>query len=224
MPVPPPPASVPVVSAVAGNAKVTLTWTAVPDAPGYSDLSEHHGRVRSVRQSARRTRRGSRTAVSRTTRPISIPWRRGTSVAKARARLPCRPCRSRRRSRRRISPPFPSTKQMTLTWSPSDGATAYNDLSQLDHQSTGERACCDRVAGSRFIDDTVVNGLTYFYRITARNDGGESSERSREVPARLVPAAPLMTAGALGGGRFFCAAPHRRPGSIQALLAVDAEA
>jgi len=36
VPVPPTPASAPVVSALAGNGKVTLTWNRVPDATGYS--------------------------------------------------------------------------------------------------------------------------------------------------------------------------------------------
>src|SRR6185436_20562144 len=36
VPVPLPPASAPVVSIAAGNGKVTLTWAAVPEAPGYA--------------------------------------------------------------------------------------------------------------------------------------------------------------------------------------------
>ena len=64
---------------------------------------------------------------------------------------------------------------------------------------------------------------TYFYRITASNDGGESP-RSSEVPARLGAPAQLMAAGALAAVDFLRRAASSPPGNAQAPLAVDAEA
>ena len=45
-PLPPPPAAAPVVTAVAGNARVTLTWNALPDATSYKIYRSDDRRVR----------------------------------------------------------------------------------------------------------------------------------------------------------------------------------
>jgi hypothetical protein len=105
---------------------------------------------------------------------------------------------------------------MTLSWSPSDGATTYAIYRSTSTNRQASVPVATGVGGSRFIDDTVVHGQTYFYRITPSNDGGESP-RSSEVPARLGAPAQLMAAGALAAVDF-CDAPHQaRPAMLKRL-------
>jgi hypothetical protein len=105
---------------------------------------------------------------------------------------------------------------MTLSWSPSDGATTYAIYRSTSTNRQARVPVATGVGGLRFIDDTVVDGKTYYYRITAINDGGESP-RSSEVPARLGAPAQLMAAGALAAVDF-CDAPHQaRPGVFKRL-------
>ena len=117
----------------------------------------------------------------------------------------------------------PVNKQMTLSWSPSEGATAYTIYRSTIGNRQASVPVATGVGGARFIDSTVVDGETYFYRIIASNNGGESP-RSSEVPARLGAPAQLMAAGALAAVDF-CDAPHQaRREFVQAPVADDAEA
>ena len=91
---------------------------------------------------------------------------------------------------------------LTLTWSPIDGAQAYN----VYRATIGNKQLVPIAVGldtTRFIDTKVINGATYFYKVTASNPGGESG-RSAELAAS--PAPPFTTA-ALSEHEFCGARP-----------------
>jgi fibronectin type 3 domain-containing protein len=226
IPVPPPPKSVPVVSAVAGNGKVTLRWSDVPGASGYSVYRSTTGAFigppigTTTETTFKNGALANDTTYFYTVAALNI----GGEGARA-AAVSAVP----------VAPPLapqnpaavPVSKQMALSWSPSDGATTYAIYRSTSTNRQKSVAVATGVGGSRFIDDTVVEGETYFYRITASNDGGESP-RSSEVPARLGAPAQLMAAGALAAVDF-CNAPHQaRPGMFkrlwQTMLRRDREA
>ena len=226
IPLPPPPKSVPVVSAVAGNGKVTLSWTPVPDAPGYNIYRSTTGAfLGSPIASTSETTFKNGGLANDTTYFYTVAARNiggeGTRAAAVTA-IPVAPPAAPQNPAA-----IPGTNNMTLSWAPSEGATTYTIYRSTLANRRGSLPVATAVGGSRFIDTTVVDGETYFYRISASNDGGESA-RSSEVPARLGAPAQLMAAGALGSVEF-CDAPHQEPPGLlrrllQSLLRRDRDA
>ena len=111
IPLPPPPKSGPVVSAVAGNGKVTLTWSEVPGAPGYSIYRSTTGAFigppigNDDRDDVQERRSRERHDL--------LLYRRRAQHRRRRPARGCRVGRARRAaaSRRRIRPRFPSTNR-----------------------------------------------------------------------------------------------------------------
>ena len=91
---------------------------------------------------------------------------------------------------------------LTLTWSPTDGAGGYNVYRGTvgDRQAVPIAVALD---ATRFIDTKVINGATYYYKVTASNPGGESA-RSPELAASP---APPFTADTLSEHEFCGARP-----------------
>jgi cellulose 1,4-beta-cellobiosidase len=83
--------------------------------------------------------------------------------------------------------------QVSLTWSSSSGATSY---SVKRGETTGGpyTTIAAALSSTAYTDQTVTNGTTYFYVITASNAAGEStpSTEASATPfaAPTVPAAP----------------------------------
>lgn len=215
VPVPPTPASAPVVHAVAGNGKVTLTWNAVPDAPGYSIYRSTTGAFIGppIASSIETTFKSSGLA-NDTTYFYTVAAKNMGGEGPRAAVVTAVP----------VAPPsapqsvaaVAGDKRITLSWTPSDGAVAYNVYrATLANRHESQRVAAV-LAGSKFIDTSVVNGPTYVYTVTASNSGGESA-RSLEVKAgRHAPGA--MTTESLAVFDF-CAAPPvgRGPGKLQRL-------
>jgi fibronectin type 3 domain-containing protein len=109
----------------------------------------------------------------------------------------------------------PGKKQMTLTWSPSPGATAYNVYRSSIVNRQAMQPVAAALAGTRFVDTTLTNGLTYFYTVTAHNDGGESPRAPEIRAGRGLPAAPSVTTETLSAFDF-CSVPAA--GKFQRLL------
>src|SRR6185436_10187492 len=58
-------------------------------------------------------------------------------------------------------------RRITLSWTPSDGAVAYNVYrATLANRHESQRVAAV-LAGSKFVDTTVNNGPTYVYTVTA---------------------------------------------------------
>ena len=101
-----------------------------------------------------------------------------------------------------LSAPFPSTpigvtatassgpNQITLSWTPSPGATSY----RIRRGTTaGSTTFLTSQTGTTFIDTSAVTGSRYYYVVTAVNATGDSGD-SVEVTAALNPlayAAPI---------------------------------
>lgn len=81
----------------------------------------------------------------------------------------------------------PGDTLVTLTWDPSPGATGYTIRSATD-QGGPYGLVEANFPGTMFIDDTLDNGTTYYWVITAVNAAGESP------PAPEVSATPTGTA------------------------------
>ncbi len=104
------------------------------------------------------------------------------------------------------APPVPPTKlnaypgnaQVTLTWTGSPTATAYNVKRST---TTGGPYSTIKTGATTttYVDGGVNNGTTYFYVVTATNPGGESGNSNEvhatpiaaRVPLGIVPNPPL---------------------------------
>ena len=187
-PLPPTPSTAPVLNAVAGNAKVTLSWEPVPGAPGYNIYRSTTGVFRGPAiGSTTETSFISKGLVNDTTYFYTVAARNMGGEGPRAAAVPVVP----------VAPPGAprnlnaeiGDSYLTLTWSPIDGAVAYN----VYRSTIGNRQSVPIAVGldnTRFIDTKVVNGATYYYKVTAYNPGGES-DRSSELAAS--PAPPFTT-------------------------------
>ena len=75
--------------------------------------------------------------------------------------------------------------QVVLSWTASSGATSYNVKRST---TSGAEATLTNVSAVNYTDLQVVNGTTYYYKVSATNASGESAN-SAEVSARAASAA-----------------------------------
>ncbi|MBY0493764.1 MAG: fibronectin type III domain-containing protein [Cyanobacteria bacterium] len=189
VPLPPVPASAPVLNAAPGNAKVTLSWEAIPGAPGYNVYRSTTGVFRGPAiGSTTETAFTSTGLVNDTTYFYTVAARNMGGEGPRAAAVPAVP----------VAPPGTpknlnaaiGDNYLTLTWSPIDGAVAYN----VYRGTVGSKQAAAPIAvgleATRFIDTRVMNGAVYYYKVTAYNPGGESA-RSAELAAS--PAPPFTT-------------------------------
>jgi fibronectin type 3 domain-containing protein len=211
VPLPPVPASSPVVTAAAGNARVTLTWNAVPGAPGYNVYRSTTGVFRGPAiGSTTETTFTSTGLANDTTYFYTVAARNTGGEGPRAAAVPAVP----------VAPPdAPKSvtadigdNYLTLSWSPTDGAVNYT----VYRGTIGNRQLVPVAAGldaPRFIDTKVINGATYYYKVTASNPGGESA-RSPELAAS--PAPPFTTATL--AEHEFCGAQPQSNGKVKRIL------
>jgi fibronectin type 3 domain-containing protein len=212
VPLPPTPSTAPVINAVAGNAKVTLSWEPVPGAPGYNIYRSTTGVFRGPAiGSTKATSFTSKGLVNDTTYFYTVAARNLGGEGPRAAAVPAVP----------VAPPGAprnlkaevGDNYLTLTWSPSDGAITYT-VYRATVGSRQSRAIAIGVDATRFIDTKVVNGATYYYKVAAYNPGGESP-RSPELAASP---APPFTAEALSEHEF-CGARPPANGKLRRLIA-----
>lgn len=215
IPLPPAPASGPVLAAVAGNATVTLTWTAVNAAPKYLIYRSTTGAFDGPAIGSTTTTTFTNTGlVNDTTYFYTVAARNmggegpRASVAVA---MP-------------VAPPLAprdvaavaGNKHVALSWRSPDDAVAHNIYRGTASNRQAGVPVATAVHGSAFIDKNVVNGDRYFYRITAYNPSGESP-RSFEVTATPeAPAAP-MTRATLAAYGYCDARPAQGRGTFRRL-------
>jgi len=215
IPVPPTPASAPVVNATAGRGKVTLTWKAVPGAPGYSIYRSTTGAfVGPAIASTTETSFTSTGLADDTTYFYTVAAKNMGGEGPRAAMVSAVPV---------APPPAPQSvaavagnKWITLSWTPADSAVAYTVYRATMANRRASLPVATAIVGSKFVDTSVTNGPTYVYAVTASNAGGESA-RSLEVKAgRHAPGA--MTAESLAAFDF-CEAPvaTRAQGKLQRL-------
>jgi uncharacterized protein (DUF1800 family) len=92
----------------------------------------------------------------------------------------------------------PGNRQVTLTWTPSAGATSY----RVFRSTTGTfgNTQIATVSGTTYTNTGLTNGTKYYYRLVARNNRGSSP------PSATVDATPFAlpgpeTVSAVGGDR-----------------------
>ena len=221
-PLPPPPSTAPVVNAAPGNARVTLTWNAVDGATSYKIYRSTAGVFDGPAIASTSALTYKNTYLENgTTYFYTVAGKnmggegpRGVAVSA----MPVAP------------PPAPldvaavaGDKTVTVSWSPVDGAAAYKIYRGTKSNYQSSVPVATGVAAAPFVD-TVVNGPTYFYKVTAYNAGGESP-RSLEVSASPEAPAPPVDENALAAFRFLRRATWGpRPGEVSALAANGVDA
>ncbi len=85
--------------------------------------------------------------------------------------------------------------QVTLSWDAIAGATGYN-VKRSTTAGGPYITIATNVIATRYIDNTVTNGTTYYYVVTAVNSDGNESANSNEASATPV-AAQVPTGQAL---------------------------
>jgi len=86
-----------------------------------------------------------------------------------------------------------SANQVTLSWSSASGATSYNLKRST---STGTEVNVANLTGTAYTDTAggagIVDGTTYFYKVSGTNVNGESTSSSEQsaTPTLAAPAAP----------------------------------
>ncbi len=115
-----------------------------------------------------------------------------------------------------IGPPVPTglaptagNSQVTLNWAASAGATGYNIKRALT--SGGPYTVIGTTVGTSYTDNTVTNGTTYYYVVSATNGLGESVDSSQVtaipsvLPSTTTLASSLGATGAYGSTVTFTA-------------------
>jgi fibronectin type 3 domain-containing protein len=90
--------------------------------------------------------------------------------------------------------------QISLKWSPSNGATSYNVYRATSPGGEGSTPYRMGLTGTSFIDAALPSGATFYYQVTAINVRGESA-KSNEISATLIPAAPTGVTAQGGFGQ-----------------------
>ncbi|MGD0258562.1 MAG: GH116 family glycosyl-hydrolase [Verrucomicrobiota bacterium] len=104
----------------------------------------------------------------------------------------------------------PGNTQVALTWTPALNATNYN----LGRSATsgGPYATIASVSTTSYTDTNVVNGLTYFYVVTAVS-GGVEAPNSNEASAMPLVVAYAVNCGGSAAGSFAADAYYSPAGS-----------
>jgi len=178
------------VNATAGNAQVTVTWTAAARATSYNIY-------RSTTQGPQGSKVGSSAAATYTDLAavngttyyyvITAVNAAGESSASTQstAATPKLPV---------VVPTAPTgvnatagNAQVTVSWTGVTGVTSYNIYRSSSQGSIGTKIASS--SNVTFVDSSAVNGTTYYYVVRAANAAGESPASTQSAPA--TPAIPV---------------------------------
>lgn len=222
-PLPPLPVAAPIVTAAAGNARVTLTWNALPDATSYKIYRSETGVFDGPAI-------GSTT--STTFKNYSLTNGTTYFYRVAGRNLAGEGPRSEVVSAKPVAPPLAPAdltasagdKVVTLSWSASEGAVSYSVWRGTYSNKQSSTPIAQGLTAAQFADTTVVNGPTYFYKVTASNDGGVSP-RSNEASASPEAPQPPVDPAVLAAFRLLRQSTWGpKPGEVDALIAGGADA
>jgi hypothetical protein len=104
----------------------------------------------------------------------------------------------------------PGNAQVALTWTPAMNATSYNVGRSAT--SGGPYTTIASVSAANYTDTNVVNGLTYFYVVTAVSGGG-AAPNSNEASAMPLIVAYAVNCGGPAVGSFAADAYYSPAGS-----------
>jgi cellulose 1,4-beta-cellobiosidase len=177
-------------AAVAGNAQVTLNWTASSGATGYYVK-------RSTTSGGPYTQIATEAAASFTDTGLTNGTKyfyvvsaydsAGRSVNSAEVNatpvLPLPPAPTGLAA-------TPGNAQVSLTWTASSGASGYHVKRSI---SSGAETQISSPTSTSYTDTGLTNGTKYFYVVSAVNSGGESANSSEVSAAPTAPATPPAT-------------------------------
>jgi hypothetical protein len=85
--------------------------------------------------------------------------------------------------------------QVTLTWTASAGASAYNLYRRSSSSGNYYASVATGVKGTSYTDVTLVNGTTYYYVVSATNASGESGNSNEATATPQAPQVPPTPSG-----------------------------
>jgi fibronectin type 3 domain-containing protein len=192
-------------TATAGNAVVTLTWTASPDATGYvvKRATADGGPYTQIAQVAAPTSNGytDSSVTNGTTYYYVVSTLTAAGSSANSAQVSATPGTQNGSPAVPINlTATPGNAVVTLTWSASAGATGYNVKRATT--SGGPYTQLAAPSSTGYTDSSVTNGTTYYYVVSALTAAGESAN-STQVSATpsatgVPPAAPTNLTATAG--------------------------
>ena len=178
------------VNAVAGTARVTVTWTAAAGSTSYNIYrSTSQGSQGSLIGTSSTTSYSDSTVANGTTYyyEVTAVNSAGESPASTQS-APATPAVP-------VTLPVAPTgvnaaatnAQVTVTWTAATTATSYKIYRSTTQGSQG--TLIGSSPTTSYTDGTVVNGTTYYYEVTAVNPAGEGPASTQSAPA--TPAVPV---------------------------------
>jgi hypothetical protein len=211
------------VTATPGKAVVTLTWSALPDATSYKIYRSETGVFDGPAVgSTTGTTWKNWNLVNGTTYYYRVTGRNMGGEGPASEVVSATP----------LAPPLAPAnltavggdKVVTLSWSPSETAATYSVYRSTLSNKQGSTPLVAGLTAPSFVDTAVVNGPTYFYKVTASNVGGQSV-KSGEASASPEAPPPGVDEEALAAFRLLRHATWGpKPGDVEALVAGGVEA
>lgn len=212
-PVPPRPTVAPVLTALPGNARVQLTWTAVPTATSYR-IYRSVGGTEGALGSTSGTAYKDWSVVNGTTYTYRVVPRNMGGEGPSSSPVTAMP----------QAPPAAPTgliatagdQQVELIWDPVAGADGYK-IYRGTSPNKETSAAMVVVTDTSFLDASLPNGPTFYYRVTAYNAGGESP-RSAEVSGSPEGPPPVPDPDTMAAFRLLRQATWGpRPGEVDLL-------
>jgi uncharacterized protein (DUF1800 family)/fibronectin type 3 domain-containing protein len=181
-PLPPPPAASPAnLSAIAGNARITLTWSPVADALSYRVFRTTTGTFGATPVATVTSTTFKNTGlINGTAYTYRVAGRNDGGDGPFSDPVTATP----------IAAPAAPTgvtaaagdRRVTVAWAPVPEATAYSVYRSTRSGRVSSTPIASALTDGTFVDGTVENGPAYFYTIVASNAGG-NSPRSAEASA-----------------------------------------
>jgi phosphatidylinositol-3-phosphatase len=104
------------------------------------------------------------------------------------------------------APPAPTNltaaagnQQVTLNWSAAPGAVSYQVNRGTANGGPYDTIVHSGITGTSDIDNTVVNGTTYYYVVTAFNSGGQSPDSNQAIATPMANPVPVLQVNSGGG-------------------------
>jgi len=194
----PPPDAPTGLTATPGINSVGLSWNAVSGATGYKVLRGTSTGVYTVTNNVASNTNYDATAVGGTTYFYVVQGTNSSGVGASSAEVFATPTVA--------LPAVPTgltamgtNSAVILSWSAASGAASYNVKRST---TSGTEVTIVNVASTGYTDAAVINGTTYFYKVSSTNNAGESADSSEaSATPNVPPAAPTGLTATAGSNQ-----------------------